>query len=91
MRQGMRLYRTFNRFGPSSIVMIRQSRVIPPVVVELGKLVGLIYRSDKDQPGRPQTYIHFMEEPPRLVSNVEGRQLYIVGGSYRVTAQGIEG
>jgi len=71
--------------------MIRQSRVIPPVVVELGKLVGLIYRSDKDQPGRPQTYIHFMEEPPRLVSNVEGRQLYIVGGSYRVTAQGIEG
>jgi len=91
MRQGIELYRTFNRFGASSIVMIRQSRVIPPVVVELGELVGLIYRSDKGQPGRPQTYIHFMEEPPRLVSNVEGRQLYIVGGSYRLTPQGIEG
>lgn len=91
MQQGIGLYRTFNRFGPSSIVMIRQLRVIPPVVVELGTLVGLIYRSDKDQPGRPQTYIYFMEEPPRLVSNVEGRQLYIVGGSYRVTPQGIEG
>jgi hypothetical protein len=91
MQQGIGLYRTFNRFGPSSIVMIRQSRVIPPVVVELGELVGLIYRSDKGQPGRPQTYIHFMEEPPRLVSNVQGGQLYIVGGSYRVTPQGIEG
>jgi len=91
VQQGIGLYRTFNRFDPSSIVMIRQSRVIPPVVVELGELVGLIYRSDKDQRGRPQAYIHFMEEPPRLVCNVEGRQLYIVGGSYRVTPQGIEG
>jgi hypothetical protein len=91
MQQGIGLYRTFNRFGASSIVMIQHSRVIPPVVVELGELVGLIYRSDKDQPGQPQTYIHFMEEPPRLVSNIEGKQLYIVGGSYRVTPQGIEG
>lgn len=70
---------------------MRQSRVIPPVVVDLGELVGLIYRSDKGQPGRPQKYIHFMEKPPRLVSNVEGRQLYVVGGSYRVTSRGIEG
>lgn len=91
MQQGIGLYRTFNRFSPSSIVTIWRSRVIPPVVVELGELVGLIYRSDKGQPGRPQTYIHFMEEPPCLVSNVEGRQLYIVGGSYRLTPQGIEG
>jgi hypothetical protein len=91
MQQGMGLYRTFNDFGPSSIVMIRQSRVIPPVVVDLGELAGLIYRSDKNRPGHSQTYIHFMEDPPRLVSNVEGRQLYIVGGSYRVTRHGIEG
>ena len=91
MQQGIGLYRTFNRFGPSSIVIVRQSRVIPPVVVDLGELVGLIYRSDKARPGHPQTYIHFMEEPPRLVSNVEGRQLYFVGGSYRVTQHGIEG
>ena len=91
MQQGIGLYRTFNRFGPSSIVMIRQSRVIPPVVVALGELVGLIYRSDKGQPGQPLTYIHRMENPPRLVSNIDGTQLYVVGGSYRVTPQGIEG
>jgi hypothetical protein len=91
VRQGIGLYQAFNRFGPSRVVRVSHSRVIPPVVVELGELVGLIYRSDKGQPGRPRTYIHFMENPPRLVCNPEGTQLYVVGGSYRVTPQGIEG
>lgn len=91
VRQGIGLYQAFNRFEPSRVMKIRHSRVIPPVVVELGELVGLIYRSEKEQPGQPRTYIHFMENPPRLVCNPEGTQLYVVGGSYRVTPQGIEG
>jgi hypothetical protein len=73
------------------MVKVRHSRVIPPVVVELGELVGLIYRSDKGQPGLPLTYIHHMVDPPRLVCNIQGSQLYVVGGNYRVTPQGIEG
>jgi hypothetical protein len=64
---------------------------MPPVVVQLGDLVGLIYRSDKWQRGEPRTYIHVMQTPPRLVSDVAGQQLYLVGGSYRVTPEGIEG
>jgi hypothetical protein len=91
MQQGIELYRAFNRFGPSRVMTIDHFRVIPPVVVELGELVGLMYRSDKGQPGQPRTYIHRMEDPPRLVSNIEGTQLYIVGGSYQVTPRGIEG
>ncbi len=91
LHQGATLYQAFNGFAPSRVVKVRHSRVIPPVVVELGELVGLIYRSDKGQPGQPLTYIHRMEDPPRLVSNIEGTQLYVVGGSYRVTPQGIEG
>jgi hypothetical protein len=87
----MGLYREFNDFDPSRVVRFRNSRLIPPVVVELGELVGLIYRSDKGQRGWPRAYIHVMEDPPLLVSNVEGTQLYIVGGSYRVTGRGIEG
>ena len=87
----MTLYREFNRFGPARVLRIRHPRMIPPVAVELGDLVGLIYRSDKRQPGRPRAYIHFMQAPPRLVSNPEGTQLYIVGGSYRITQRGIEG
>lgn len=89
--QAMALYQGFNGFDPSRVMKIRHSRLIPPVVVKLGELVGLIYRSDKGQPGWSRTYIHLMQNPPRLVSNVEGTQLYIVGGSYRVTRRGIEG
>jgi hypothetical protein len=90
-RRGRALYRRFNRFGPTRAIRVRHPRLVPPVVVELGDLVGLIYRSDKWQTGRPRAYIHFMQDPPRLVSNVEGTQLYIVGGSYRVAGRGIEG
>ncbi len=60
-------------------------------MVQLGDLLGLIYRSDKWQRGQPRTYIHFMEDPPRLVSDVGGRRLFVIGGSYRVTVRGIEG
>jgi hypothetical protein len=91
MQRGMGLYHAFNGFEPSHVVKVQHPRVIPPVVVELGELVGVMYRSDKGQPGQPRTYIHRMENPPRLVSNIEGTQLYIVGGSYHVTSQGIEG
>jgi hypothetical protein len=69
---------------------IRCTRVIPPVVVELGELAGLIYRTDKTGCGRPQTYIHLMRHPPLLVSDARGRRLFIVGGSYHVTGHGIE-
>lgn len=91
LRDGVALYREFNRFTPAHVITIHHPRVVPPVTVELGELVGLIYRSDKGMPGSPKNYIHFMENPPRLASNVEGTQLYIVGGGYRVTRRGIEG
>ncbi len=89
--QGMDLYEIYNGFVPSRVMRIPHRRLTPPVVVELGELVGVIYRSDKGQRSWPHTYIHVMEDPPRLVSNVDGTQLYIVGGSYRVTGRGIEG
>jgi hypothetical protein len=61
------------------------------VLVQLGEAVGLIYRSDRWQRGRTRTYIHFMKDPPLLASNVAGTQLFLIGGSYRVTSRGIEG
>jgi hypothetical protein len=91
LRRRIDLYRTFHSVGPSRVRIAGRSRIMPPIVLDLGELVGVMYRSDKGQPGRPRTYIHRMEDPPRLVSNAEGTQLYIVGGSYRVTHRGIEG
>jgi hypothetical protein len=91
LRAGEALYREFNRFEPRAVITVRHSRLIPPVVVELGQLAGLIYRSDKWQRGQPRRYIHFFEEPPRLVSSLDGSQLYVIGGNYQVTQDGIEG
>ena len=51
----------------------------------------MIYSSDKGRRDRVRTYIHFMEKPPILASDPAGRQLFIVGGNYRVTERGIEG
>lgn len=84
------LYRRFSQLPARTCQRIAHPRVVPPVVVGLGHLVGLVYRSDK-WVGRPRTYIHFMNDPPRLVCDVTGRRLFVVGGSYRVTGKGIEG
>jgi hypothetical protein len=59
-------------------------------VTEVGRLAALVYRSSR-RAGCMRTYIHFMEDPPRLMSDATGRRLFIVGGSYRVTSRGIEG
>jgi hypothetical protein len=69
---------------------VSHERLVPPVVVELGQLMAIVYRSNK-WVGHPRTYIHYMEDPPRLVSDVAGRRLFVIGGSYRITARGIEG
>jgi hypothetical protein len=68
------------------------NRPVPPEeLVQVGQLRALIYSSDKGRQGRNRTFIHFMETPPLLACDPQGRQLYIVGGRYRVTRRGIEG
>jgi hypothetical protein len=90
VRDGSSLYRQFTRLPARSLERVAHPRLMPPVVVELGQLAAVVYRSDK-WVGHPRTYIHYMEDPPRLVSDVTGRRLFLIGGSYHVTARGIEG
>jgi hypothetical protein len=85
------LFERFHSFAPLHTQRRRCRRLMPKVLVNLGELRGLIYSSDKEQCGRPRTFIHFMETPPLLACDPKGRQLYIVGGNYRVTSRGIEG
>ena len=85
------LFDTFHGFPSPLVIHEPCRRVIPKVLVHVGELRGLIYRSDKGQKGRPQTYIHFMENAPRLACDPAGKQLYIIGGNYKVTARGIDG
>ena len=90
LRKARERFRLFHCFPPNQIAYQPCSRLIPRVLVHVGRLKGLIYSSDKGD-GRQKTYIHFMEKPPRLACNSRGNQLYIVGGRYRVTKRGIEG
>ena len=89
--RGQSLFRRFHRFPDSGMVRCSHRRLIPQVLVKLGRLRGLIYSSDRGQPGCDRTFIHFMETPPLLACDPEGTQLYIIGGNYRVTHRGIEG
>ena len=84
---------SLNAFIPSHRRKLRRPcrRLMPNVLVKSGRLRGVIYSSDKEQCGRPRTFIHFMDTPPLLASDADGKQLYIVGGKYRVTSRGIEG
>lgn len=91
LQKGKTLFRLFHCFPAPRIVRRPCPRVIPRVLVKLGRLKGVIYSSDRGEQNCPKTYIHFMEEPPLLVSDTRGRQLYIIGGRYRVTRRGIEG
>ena len=91
LQTARQLFECFHSFAPPQILRRHCRRVMPKVLVNLGELRGLIYSSDKEQCGRPRTFIHFMETPPLLASDAGGKQLYIVGGNYRITSRGIEG
>ena len=91
LKTAQELFERFHSFAPPKMLRRRCPRLLPRVLVNLGELRGLIYSSDKEQCGRPRTFIHFMETPPLLATDPKGKQLYIVGGNYRVTSRGIEG
>lgn len=83
-------YRSFHGFAARRTESAALPRP-PPVLTALGELRGVIYRSDRGQPGQPRDFVHFFQRPPRLLCDPAGHQLYIHGGSYRVTKLGLEG
>ena len=91
MESARRLFEVFHSFAPPQVFRQPCRQQLPRVLVKLGELRGLIYSSDKEQCGRPRTFLHFMETPPLLACDATGKQLHIIGGKYRVTSRGIEG
>ncbi len=91
VRDALKRFEMFHQFEPSKLVRSDCNRMIPDVLVEVGRLKAVIYSSDRGQRGVQRTYIHLMKAPPTLACDIAGRQLYIVGGRYRVGKRGIEG
>jgi hypothetical protein len=89
--RGAALFRRFHAYAPTRVDRVRTCWRLPSTVVRLGRLVGVIYASDRGSCGHERTFVHFMEDPPTLAADVGGTQLYVLGGRYRVTERGLEG
>ena len=90
IRKAVEIYRKFRGHNPSQII------IAPPLkintAVRLGKMVGVIYESDRERRGKPTRYIHFIDKPyPDLDVDVETKRLFTSGGRIRVTRFGLVG
>ncbi len=89
LRAAERDYRRFH-WGNLPTAARRVSVRRPSVLVEVGELVSLTYRTAKGG-GRRDDWIHFHRPPrPRLAYDLKSGDLFLVGGGYRITPRGIE-
>jgi hypothetical protein len=62
---------------------------VPDVTSELGELVGVVYRTNKRGDG-DTVYVHEFDNPrPRLVTDTDKENLFVVGGRYTIEPRGI--
>ncbi len=91
LRQAREFIHPFQYFQAPRLLQRQCQRMTPDMLMHLGELRGLIYRSDRGRCGRTRTFVHFFETPAELTCDPLGRQLHILGGNYRITHRGIEG
>jgi len=76
--------------APDKIELIDKRILIPDTLVVLGVLRGLLYQTTKRGDPSNTIYIHAHKKPyPYLCSDVEMKNLYIIGGSYKIEDRGI--
>lgn len=84
-------FRNWQDRGPLALrkKTMRAPRPLKGAAAELGKLVGVVYRSDKFD-GKTKDYEHDFSKPlPSLVTDPDAKGLHIVGGRYKITSDGI--
>lgn len=87
----VKLFCEFHDFEPTAVVVHKVKTLkIPGVLVSLGDLVEVTYKSGKWDK-RQRLYVHkFGKDKPVLAASENG-DLFIVGGGYKITSRGIEG
>lgn len=84
-------FRMWHDFDPRDVMRISGPQRMPRVLVKLGELLQVAYRSNK-WTGRLENYRHSTRRPrPLLCTDAAGKGLFIVGGGMRVTERGLEG
>jgi hypothetical protein len=92
IQKAKEMFQKFHQFDPEKFVRVKiKSRQIPKQLVVLGQLVDIAYSSDKWHKGKKVNYIHKFQQRPYLAVSPGGDQLFIVGGKYKVKAEGIVG
>jgi len=88
LKQAMTLYRNFSGHEPE-IVGKTEKPNIPEVGIVIGDLEGVAYETMRD--GVVEKYFHRFDKKvrPLLVSSFDGRLIYILGGEYDFTEDGI--
>jgi hypothetical protein len=87
----VKTYQMWHEFDPHRVTRMKgPDRLIPRTLVKLGDIRSIDYISDKYE-GRPVTYTHQTDRPrPVLATDPDGRNLHIVGGRIKITADGLE-
>lgn len=81
----------FHRFrGDDPEYIDRVTLPTTDVAMLIGKCDGVLYTTVRD--GKTERYIHKFtgKSRPLLVSSWDGKQLYLLGGAYDFTAEGIK-
>lgn len=74
---------------PKEVIQFHNVIQVPDVVVVLGDLTAVIYRTRKGEEGMVH-YIHSFSNPaPKLTCDTDMRQLFIMGGRYHIEDRGI--
>jgi hypothetical protein len=94
--RGIQTFKKWHDFSPHRVTRVKAPSRIPRTMVKLGELEAIVYRSDKwaggpDNPkGKHILYEHTTQRPrPMLATDPDGRDVFIVGGKMRVTADGL--
>lgn len=90
LERAEKMFRTWHEFDSKTIKTVKIPRqTFPKYGVNLGEIVTIDYVSDKWE-GKPVTYTHDTKRPrPLLVSDPDGKMLFIVGGKMKPTADGL--
>lgn len=86
--KGERLYEDFSGQKPETIVKIKKPDY-DDVIVVFGECEGVLYKTMRD--GEIEHYIHRFraKSRPLLAVSSDGKQLYLLDGSYKFTDRGI--
>lgn len=89
LERARQTYAMWSELEPGQVTRHKAPARVPRVAARLGELVSVTYRSNKYD-GKMRLYQHETKRPrPVLVTDPDGRDVFIVGGKMQVTADGL--